>query len=212
MDGESYESIARDIGCSTGAVFRSFHSFQNLKVNEVNDISKGGFVMRNLNNDIDNDNDKNIDIDKNVNEKSTQQPTPANNFEKMVSTANRLGYTMDEATSQRIMARCDEADIADYEQWFRFVLYKVSEKGLLHGKDKDQCKRIVFSAAINKGDKWAYLAEDYPGWLESHKPKAWSSGIKLPPVEECATDEEVAQIFSNLKFRSCQTDSTTGTS
>lgn len=209
--GQSFDSIAIEVGCSVSTVKRFYREItegqncskgvkrgQNLKVLPTKRV-------QNLNKDIDININKDIDIDIDmfrtadaVHDNANTQPTDSD----LISTANKLGYTIDEDTASRISGYCDSVGITEKGQWFKFCMCKAAEKGLLHGKDKEQCKRIVVSAAINSKDKWSYLTDDFPQWLERKKPsKAWSSGITLPPVEECVTAEQVAQVFSSLRFK-----------
>lgn len=63
------------------------------------------------------------------------------------------------------------------------------------------CADFKFNGPV-KNSEWGYIADDYMIWLKQKKPEPWSSGIKLPEPEECASDAEVAQVFKNLSFRS----------
>jgi len=217
--GMTIEKVANTVGCSTSTVnrikmskYQNHHFDRHVNVSKCQNLKDMTILNgQNLYKDIDKDIYKDIDIDIDiesdidtdttadaVHDNANTQPTDSD----LISTATSMGYTIDEDTASRISGYCDSVGITEKGQWFKFCMCKAAEKGLLNGKDKEQCKRIVVSAAINSKDKWSYLTDDFPQWLERKKPtKAWSSGITLPPVEECATDAEVAQVFSSLRFK-----------
>lgn len=217
QNGESYETIAKLFGCSASSVRNII--IKNLKVNNNDGINAGGFNCQNLkgfdcqnlNIDVDVNVDKDIDVNKDVDidvDKDSNNSNATNDTDLLSRLINKsfyLGTQIDEPTAERIISFCEEHLLPDPVGWFQFCWEKTSSKGLLHEKDRDEAKRIVVSAAINKNGKWSYLPEDYQKWYQERHPKAWSSGITLPPKEECVPADQVGQFFQNIKAKKPET-------